>query len=118
MSRAWTKDIKLDPGTFGGSPACHILVDMMNHDLIPIYEKHRVLSLINSIIVEFKAIATIKSAERRDVRETVMLRSRDFYLERIKKMAYPLIFRTVLMNVVHYKCKKFLKEAVQTVAGK
>jgi hypothetical protein len=30
MSMAWSKDVKLDPGTFGSSEACHILVDMMN----------------------------------------------------------------------------------------
>lgn len=111
MSKAWTKDIKIDPGTFGGSRACHILVEMMNENLIPIYEKHRVLAFINSMNIEFKAIATIKTSGRHHVRETVMLRSRDFYLERIEKMSYPLMFRTVLMNVVHYKCRKFLKEA-------
>ena len=106
------KEIVLSPGTFGSSPACHILVDMMNKNMISLKEKHRVLALITAIIYEFKAISTIKSSDKRhDVREAIMLRSRDYYLERVEKMPYPLIFRTHLMNVIHHKCRKFLKEA-------
>ena len=113
MSKAWSKDIKLNSGTFGNSPACHILVDMMNKNMVSLKEKHRVLALITAIIYEFKAISTIKSSDKRhDVREAVMLRSRDYYLERVEKMPYPLIFtKLIIMNVIHHKCRKFLKEA-------
>lgn len=112
MAKSYKREMLLSPGTFGNSPACHILIDMMNKDLIPTKEKHRVLALITAIIYEFKAIATIKSSDKQhDVREAVMLRSRDYYSSQVEKMEYPLVFRTHLMNVIHHKCRKFLKEA-------
>ena len=36
MSSPWHKDIVLDPHTFGGTPACEILVEMINNNAIPI----------------------------------------------------------------------------------
>jgi len=107
MSKAWTKDIKIDPGTFGGSRACHILVEMMNENLIPIYEKHRVLAFINSINIEFKAIETIQSPPvHAGIKESLLNRSKNHYLDRVKEMDYPEVFKTLLNNVIHYRFKK------------
>jgi hypothetical protein len=111
MSTPRSKDMKLNPGTFGGSPACHILVDMMNKNMIPVKEKHRVLAFINAVIIEFKAIKTIvPPPKRHGYVDNLLVRSRNYHLAYIDKWDYPEIFRTILKNVIHYQCKRFLKE--------
>ena len=108
MSLAWSKDMELDPGTFGGSPACHVVVDMMNHDVIPISEKHRVLSFVSSAIWHFKCLSIIKDY---GVKERVMILMRDDILSRIDQMPYPAKFNSHLKNVITHHFRRYLKEA-------
>jgi hypothetical protein len=116
MSKSWSRDMDLSPGTFGNSPACHILVDLMNKGVIKVYDKHRVLSFISTASLEFKAIATIQNA---GVRGKVMWRSRDYYTDRVdKELSHlPLLFVNLLKNVINHLVKRYLKEATRTVAG-
>lgn len=97
---------KIDAGTFGKTPACHALVDMMNRDLIATAQKPKVLNLIEKISIEFREIASIKNAS---VRETLLHRSKDYYVDRIDKMPCPERFLSLMKNVVHYLCTKNLK---------
>ena len=113
MSKAFSNNPVLNPGTFGGSPACHILVDMMNKDMISVYQKRRVLAFITSICMEMKSISTIGD---HSIRERLMNRSRDYYVERVDAMPHPSIFNSLLKNVIHYFSKKYLREAARTVA--
>lgn len=108
MSKAWSKDIWVDPGTFGRSPACHIITDMMNKDVIPVFEKHRVLSFIADAIYQFKWISTIEDT---GVRERSMILMRDDLFSRIEKMDYNPKFLSYLRNVIAYHFRRFLKEA-------
>lgn len=114
MSKAWSRDMELDPGTFGGSPACHVVVDMMNHNVIPVFEKHRVLSFINSATFDFKCVADI---EHPGVRERIMFMMRDHFYDRIGKMPYPEKFNSLLKNVINHHARRYLKEATRTVTG-
>lgn len=108
MSLAWSKDMELDPGTFGGSPACHVLVDMMNHNVIPVIEKHRVLSFINDAIYQFKWLATI---EEYGVKERSMVLMKNDILSRVDQMPYPTKFNSHLKNVITHHFRRYLKEA-------
>ena len=108
MSKAWSKDIWVDPGTFGASPACHIIADMMNKDIVSVFEKHRVLSFINDAIHQFKWISTIEDT---GVKERAMILMRDDLFARIDKMTYPPKFLSHLKNVIAYHFRRFLKEA-------
>lgn len=107
MSKAWSKNIWIDPSTFGTSPACHILADMMNKDIISALEKHRVLSFINCAINSFKCISSIKD---QGVRERVMVLMRDDLFARINMMIYHPKFLSHLKNVISYNFRRFLRE--------
>src|SRR5271170_7449106 len=113
MSKAWSKDVVLNPGTFGGTPACHIVVDMMNHDVISVFEKHRVLSFITYCTIAFKAVADIKHT---GFRERFMFMMRDEFYKKIDTMPYPEKFNSFLKNVVNHHCRRNLKEAARTIA--
>jgi hypothetical protein len=106
MSTAWSKNIILDPGTFGGTKACHVLVEMMNRDEISIYEKHRVLSFLVDCNSQFKWIATIKN-------KPAMIRSMDLMLHsinsRINEFKHPEKFKTYTLNVVRYMYRRNLR---------
>jgi hypothetical protein len=106
MSKPRSKDMKLDPGTFGGSPACHVLTDMMNNNLIPIVEKHRVLAFINKATYQFKWISTIQEC---NVKARVMLLEREDLYNRITKMSYPDKFLDFLQNVINHHYNRYLK---------
>jgi len=109
MSLPWSRDMQLDPGTFGGSPACHVLVDMMNKNVIPVQEKHRVLSFISGTILHFKAISAIKE---RGIRARVMVLLKNDLFSRIDQMPYPAHFNSYLKNVVNHHFRRYLKEVV------
>jgi hypothetical protein len=113
MSKPFSTNPVLSPGTFGGSPACHILVDMMNKDMITVYQKRKVLAFITSICVEMKAISSIGNSS---VREKLMIRSRDYHILRVESMPHPAIFNSLLKNVINHFSKKYLREAARTVA--
>lgn len=109
MSKAWSKDMTLDAGTFGGSPACHILVDMMNHNIIPVFEKHRVLSFITNAIYQFKWISTIQEY---GAKERSMILMRDDLINRINQMPYSEKFNSYLKNVISHHFRRYLKDGV------
>lgn len=109
MSLPWSRNMKLDPGTFGGSPACHVLVDMMNNDVIPVQEKHRVLSFINSAIIHFQALSDIKSY---GIRSYAMNLMRDDLFAKIDRMAYPEKFNSHLKNVLTHHLRRYLNGAI------
>lgn len=109
MAKAFSKDMKLDLGTFGGTKACHVLVDMMNHDVIPIREKHRVLAFINDATLKFHGVATITIES---VRHQAMCLMKDFYIGRIESMPYPDKFKSYLRNVINHHSRRALKGAI------
>jgi hypothetical protein len=109
MARAWSKDIVLDAGTFGGTKACHVLAEMMNQNIIPVYEKHRVLSFINSAIYDFNYVATIIE---NGVRIKAMLMMKEHYLNRVNQMMYPVRFLTFLKNVITHHSRRALKHRI------
>jgi len=47
------------PNTIGNSLAAYYLIDMLNENMIPAYEKHRLLSIFNSTIIGLKKIMKI-----------------------------------------------------------
>lgn len=102
----WRTDIIIDPGTFGNSKACHILVDMMNNNVISIYEKHRVLSYITNAIHHFKSIAYIPHKGVRDRTAKLWLNQ---FIEKVNNLNYPVKFKTHLNNVLHYLSRKHLE---------
>jgi hypothetical protein len=113
MSRAWTKDIRLNYGTFGNSEACHTLVDMMNDNKIGVYEKHRVLSLINRASLFANGISQIPDA---GVRHHMLLSARDEFISRvdIEPMGkYPEEFKSFLKNVINYVFNRSLKRVMR-----
>jgi hypothetical protein len=105
MSKAWSKDIIVEQHTFGGTKACEVLAAMMNQNMIPTFEKHRVLSFICDATMQFKHIASI-SYKPVMVRTLVLMR--DHLLARIDKMPYPIDFNTHMKNVLHHHCRKYL----------
>lgn len=107
MSKAWSKDMNLDRGTFGGTPACHVLVDMMNNNLISVAEKHRVLSFINDATYQFKWLSTVQEYK---VKERSMTLMRNDLFARIDKMPYPEKFNSHLKNVIAHHFRRYLKE--------
>lgn len=109
MSKAWTKDIVVDLGTFGNSKACHVLVDMLNNNAIPIYEKHRVLSHINIAIEHFINVSQIPV---KSIREATMKMWLDLFLARVDKFYYPAKFKTFYKNVLCYLHKKYLEGVI------
>jgi hypothetical protein len=113
MSKAWSKDMNIDAGTFGGSPACHILVDMMNNNVIPVAEKHRVLSFINDAIYQFKWLSTVQEYS---VKERSMILMRDHLLSRVNQMPYTEKFNSHLKNVITHHFRRYLKEAAWAIA--
>ena len=111
MSKPWSKDMKLDPGTFGGSPACKVLVQMMNNNIIPIGDKHRVLSFINDAIYQFKWLSSI--SEYRVVERSMTL-MRNYLDGQAAIMPYPWPFNSHLRNVISYHHKRYLGLANKT----
>ncbi len=106
MATTFSKDVILDPHTFGGTKACEVLVDMMNHHVISIFEKHKVLSFMNRIIYQFHEISFIPS---KGVREHVMFIIRDENINRINQMPYPIKFRSYMKNVVYHHSRRILE---------
>lgn len=106
MAKAFSKDMKLDLGTFGGTKACHILVEMMNQDVIPVFEKHRVLSFIADATLKFNGVATITT---QSIRHQAMCLMKDYYLNRIGGMSYPEKFKSFLRNVINHHSRRALK---------
>lgn len=106
---AWSKDMKLDPYTFGKSRACEVVVAMMNENVIPVYEKHRVLAFILASNLYFKEISEVSN--KRIIVKLMDLFKRDT-LAKVEKMPYPDKFKSYLKNVISYIYKSNLKKAI------
>lgn len=105
MSKACSKDIWVDPHTFGSSRACEILADMMNKDHISIYEKHRVLHFINEAIYQFHWVSSIKE---KSVKERTVTLVRNDFFNRISNMIYSDKFKSYLRNVISHHYRKHI----------
>jgi hypothetical protein len=106
MSKTYSKDVVLDPGTFGGTKACHVLAEMMNQNVISVFDKHKVLSFINKVIYDFNAIATITYS---GVRGRSMMLMKDHYIVRAEQMPYPEKFISFMKNVINHHARRALK---------
>lgn len=113
MGKAFTKNIeKLDPDTFGNSKACHVLVDLMNQNMINTPQKHRVLSFITSATSSFRNLRYIPDA---GVRERIMTIMWGYYLTRIQEMLYPPKFISYLENVIFSIFRKNLEQGLEVL---
>ena len=106
MSKAWSKDVWVDPHTFGGSKACEVLADMMNKDVVSIYEKHRILSFISDATIQFKYISCIPHDS---VRERSMLLMKEDLFRRIDNFEYGIKVKSYIKNVVAHHYRKNLE---------
>lgn len=118
MSLPVSRDMVLDPGTFGGSRACHVIVDMMNKGMIPVRDKHKVLSLINDINICAKHLSEIRHV---GVRSQMMKLAQDHYIQAVNtRESYPEKFKSHLKNVVNSIFRKSEERAMRvdrTIAG-
>src|SRR5271166_1052563 len=110
MSKPWSKDMKLDLTTFGSSPACRVLADMMNNNMIPISDKHRVLSFINAACYSFKCLAAISEYR---VSQTAMSLMRDDFIRKTMTMPYPEKFNSFMRNVISHHYKRYVNVATK-----
>jgi hypothetical protein len=110
MSLPVSRDMLLDPGTFGNSPACHVVVQMMNEGLIPIRDKHRVLSMMNDVGNSAKHLSEVRHP---GVRNQAIELSRDYYCSRVELMPYHDKFKSHLKNVIHHIYKKNLERVMR-----
>jgi hypothetical protein len=106
MSKPSSKDIWVDPYTFGGSPACKVLAEMLNENLVSIKEKHKILSFINDVIMQFRSISEI---ENNSCRVRLMILVRDHFFNKIEGMPYPKIVNSHLKTVVVHHFRRILK---------
>jgi len=107
MSKAWTKDIYVDPGTFGGSRACHVLADMLNNNVIPIYEKHRVLAFLNRVNIVFINLSDIPD---RKIRIQSFEMWKKELLNQVSLFNYPTKIKSYMSNVLLHSYRKNLGE--------
>ena len=106
MSKAWSRDVWVDPHTFGGTRACEVLADMLNNDVVPIYEKHRILAFITDATVQFKYIGCIPIAS---VRERSMTLMREDLFKRIDNYEYGAKVKSYIKNVIAHHYRKNLE---------
>jgi hypothetical protein len=99
MSLPVSRDMVLDPGTFGNSKACHVLVDMMNQGMIPVREKHKVLSFINDVNISAKYLMEIRHEGVRN--QAISLAQRHYVAAVDRRELYPEKFKSHLKNVVN-----------------
>lgn len=108
MSKAWSKDIWVDPHTFGGTRACEILADMLNQNAVIGYEKHRIISFLNRAAIRLKMTATVYDNK---TREYLLILVRNDLLNRVDQMKYPIDVITHLKNILHHYYRKHLEKS-------
>lgn len=108
MAKKYTVKLNLKPDTFGNSKACFVVVEMMNEGIIDLRAQHKVLSFINNICIQSKAVATITNL---NIRATTLNLVKRQYLKSIDLMPYDLKFNTHLKNVVHYVFNRAWEES-------
>jgi hypothetical protein len=112
-TRSRQPDCVLNPGTFGGSLACHHLVDLLNANAVPPFDKRKVLKLINNSTFHFKHLSII---EHWGVKRRAMTLVLYEVYDRIEAWPYPTKVKSLTRNVVHHHYRKYLKEAPWTIA--
>jgi hypothetical protein len=106
------KEIWIDPHTFGGSPACEVLADLLNQNVVSLGEKHKILRFLNNITHRVNDVALLAKSSR----EFTMKLVKAHYLNKVNDKDYPIVIKTHLHNVIHYMCHKALEEADRTIA--
>lgn len=106
MSKAWSRDVWVDPHTFGGTKACEVLADMLNNNVVGIYDKHRILAFITDVTIQFKYISYIPHSS---VRERSMLLMKEDLFKRIENMEYGIKVKSYIKNVVAHHYRKNLE---------
>lgn len=105
MKKTTPPDLWVDPGTFGGTKACHILADMMNKDLNT-YQKRKILSFFDDVNMQFKWISTIEYKPVRDRTMVLMLRELE---SKVEVLNYPTKFKSFAKNIVKYIYRKNMR---------
>ena len=113
MGKSFSRDMVLNPGTFGGTPACHILVDILNANVVRVGDKHRILSFITTATYNFKWLSVIP---QEGVKYRAMTLMRDEFYSRIDTWTYPEKVKSLTKNVVNHHYRRYLKEAAWTIA--
>jgi hypothetical protein len=111
--RSRKPDCILNPGTFGGTKACHHLVDMMNANVVPPFEKRRILSLIASATYNFKWLSIIPEF---GVKYRTMTLMRDDIYARIEKWTYDEKVKSLTRNVINHHYRRYVEEAAWAIA--
>ncbi len=106
-------DCILNKGTFGGTLACHHLVDLMNANVVPPYEKRRILNLIASATYNFKWLSVIP---QQGVKYRAMTLLKDEVYAQIEKWTYDKKVKSLTRNVVNHHYRRYLEEAAWTIA--
>ena len=106
MSKAWSKDLNLKLDTFGKTKACQALADMMNKNIIPSYDKHKVLSFINEMIERYQVLSSIKNSKVKNYTFDIISKNTTSLNE---LMPYDEKFISYLKNVNVYYFRLYLK---------
>lgn len=101
-----TKEVWVEPHTFGGSKACEALADMINGDILTTPAKHKLLKLINCI--NHRAI-DISFIPNKSTRIFIMSLIKQHYCSIVKEKNYPIKIQSYLYNVINYICHKYLE---------
>lgn len=109
MSKAWSKDICVEPHTFGGTKACEVLADMMNQNIVSAYEKHRTLAFINKASRMFHGAREISDNNTRN--SVIELINRDI-TDKIDVMNYPPKYISYLKNVMAHYYRRALERNI------
>ena len=113
MGKAFSRDMVLDAGTFGGTPACHILTDMMNHNMVSVGAKHKILSFITCATYNFKWLSVIPE---QGVKSRAMTLLRNEFYSRIDQWPYPEKIKSLTKNVINHHFRRYLKGVAWTIA--
>ena len=106
MSVAWSKNLVLSSNTMGSSLAAYHLVDMLNQDVIPTYEKHRLLSFFNKTMIGLKKLLKIEDPAFRAYIVN-MWKERQFKL--IDSQNWDTKVKSYFKNVITSSCKESLQ---------
>lgn len=109
MSKAWSKDMVIEPHTFGGTKACEVLADLMNQNIVSAYEKHRTLAFINKGIRMYHGASYIPD---QDTRNNVINLIKVDINSKISLMPYPIKYISYLKNVMAHYYRKALERVV------
>ena len=107
MSGTWSKDMYVEPHTFGNTKACEILADMMNNNIVSAYEKHRTLAFINKASRMYNGAFQIPD---KNIRNSIFELINKDVMNKINMMSYSPKYISYLKNVMIYYYRKFLEK--------